>query len=73
MLGRIFGRKMDKVTEAWRNLHNEELRDLYTPPSIIRIINPRRMWWAVHVERIGGKEERVEVIGRKEATRKSKT
>jgi hypothetical protein len=40
---RIFGRKRDKVTGEWRKLHNEELRDLYSSPSIIRIIKLRRM------------------------------
>jgi hypothetical protein len=38
MLRRIFGPKRDEVTGGWRKLHNEELRDLYTSPSIIRII-----------------------------------
>jgi hypothetical protein len=26
-LRRIFGPKMDEVTEKWRKLHNEELKD----------------------------------------------
>ena len=30
MLRRIFGPKMDEVTGQWRNLHNEELSDLYS-------------------------------------------
>jgi hypothetical protein len=34
---RIFGPKRDKVTGEWRTLHNEELRDFYSSPSIIRI------------------------------------
>jgi hypothetical protein len=34
-------------------LHNEELRDLYSSPSIIRIIKSRRMIWAGHVARMG--------------------
>jgi hypothetical protein len=38
VLRRIFGPKRDEVTEEWRKLHNEELRDLYSSPSIIRII-----------------------------------
>jgi hypothetical protein len=38
------------------DLHNEELRDLYSSPSIIRIIKSRRMRWAGHVARIGEKE-----------------
>jgi hypothetical protein len=36
-------------------LHNEELRDLYSSPSIIRIIKSRRMRWASHVARLGEK------------------
>jgi hypothetical protein len=43
------------VTREWRKLHNEELRDLYSSPSIIRIIKSRRMRWASHVARIGEK------------------
>jgi hypothetical protein len=43
VLRRIFGTKRDEVTGEWRKLHNEELRDLYSSPSIIRIIKSRRM------------------------------
>jgi hypothetical protein len=43
VLRRIFGPKRDEVTGECRNLHNEELRDLYSSPSIIRIIKSRRM------------------------------
>jgi hypothetical protein len=39
VLGRIFGPKWDEVTGEWRKLHNKELHDLYSSPSIIRIIN----------------------------------
>jgi hypothetical protein len=38
VLRRIFGPKRDGVTGAWRKLHNEELHNLYSSPSIIRII-----------------------------------
>jgi hypothetical protein len=51
----IFGPKRDEVTGEWRKLHNEELHDLYSSPSIIRIIKARRMRWAGHVVRIGEK------------------
>jgi hypothetical protein len=36
-------------------LHNEELRDLYSSPSIIRIIKSRRIRSAGHVARMGEK------------------
>jgi hypothetical protein len=35
---KIFGPKRDEVTGGWRKLHNEELQNLYFPPSIIRMI-----------------------------------
>jgi hypothetical protein len=41
VLRRIFGQKRDEVTEEWRKLHNEELQNLYSSPSIIRIIKSR--------------------------------
>jgi hypothetical protein len=59
VLRRIFGPKRYEVTGEWRKLHNEELRDLYSSPSTIRIIKSRRMRRAGHVARIGGEEERV--------------
>jgi hypothetical protein len=40
---RISGPKRDEVTGGWRKLHNEELHNLYSSPSIIRIIKSRRM------------------------------
>jgi hypothetical protein len=55
VLRSIFGTKRDEVTGEWRKLHNEELRDLYSSPSIIRIIKSRRMRWADHVARMGEK------------------
>jgi hypothetical protein len=55
VLRRIFGPKRDEVTGEWRILHNEELRDLYSSPSIIRISKSRRMRWAGHIARMGVK------------------
>jgi hypothetical protein len=52
-LRKIFGPKRDEVTGEWRKLHNKELHDLYSSPSIIRIIKSRRMRWAGHVVRTG--------------------
>jgi hypothetical protein len=63
-----------KVTGGWRRLHNEELRNLYTSPSIIRMIKSRRMIWAMDVARMGemkntyrilvGKPKRKRPLGR---------
>jgi hypothetical protein len=52
VLRRIFGSKRDEVTGEWKKLHNKELRDLYSSPSIIRIIKSRRMKWACLVARM---------------------
>jgi len=43
VLRRIFGPKWDEVTGEWRKLHNEELNDLYSSPSIVRVIKSRRV------------------------------
>jgi hypothetical protein len=43
VLRRIFGSKRDEVTCGWRKLLNEELRDMYSSPSISRMIKYRRM------------------------------
>jgi hypothetical protein len=53
VLRRIFVQKVDEVIGGWRKLPNEELHNLYCPPSIIRIIKSRRMRWVGHVARMG--------------------
>jgi hypothetical protein len=67
VLRRIYGKKRDEVTEGWRKRHNEELRNLYSAPNIIRMIKSRRMRWAGHVARMGilvGKPEGKRPLGR---------
>jgi hypothetical protein len=74
VLRRIFEPKRDGVTGGWRKLHNEELHNLYSSPSIIRNMKSRRMRWAGHVARMGekrnvyrllaGKPERKRPLGR---------
>jgi hypothetical protein len=49
VLRRIFGPKRDGVTGGWRKLHNEDLHNLYSSPSVIRIIKSKRMRWAEYV------------------------
>jgi hypothetical protein len=68
VLRRIFGPKGDEVIGSWRKLNNEELHNLYSSPSIIRMIKSSRMRRAGHVARIkdfGGK------VRKKETTRKT--
>jgi len=48
-LRRICGLKTEEVTQAWRRLHNEQLHNLYTSPSIIRVIKSTKMRLARHV------------------------
>jgi hypothetical protein len=38
VLRRIFGLKRGEVKRGWRQFYNEELRDLYSSPNIIRIM-----------------------------------
>jgi hypothetical protein len=75
VLRRIFGPKRDQAIDSRKKLHNEELHNLYSSPSIIRMINSRRMRWVGHVARMWGEEECIYVIGgktrRKETTMKT--
>jgi hypothetical protein len=65
------------VTGEWRRPHNEELHDLNSSPSIIRIMKARRMRWALHVAGLGENRNMCRLfVGKsrvKEATRKTKT
>jgi hypothetical protein len=46
VLRRIFEPKRDEVVGGWRKLHNEELHDLYSSRSLIRIMKSRGIRWA---------------------------
>jgi hypothetical protein len=52
-------------------LHNEELRDLYSSPNIIRVIKSRRMRWAGHVARMGEKRNAYRLLVGKPEGRRS--
>ena len=56
VMRRIFVTKRVEVTGEWRKLHNEELNDLYSSPSIIRVIKKNRLRWAGHVARVRRRE-----------------
>jgi hypothetical protein len=62
VLRRIFGPKRGEVMGYWRKLHNEELHNLYSLPSIIRMIKSRRMTWARHVGQIGEKRNAYRIL-----------
>jgi hypothetical protein len=70
VLKRIFGPKKDNETGGWRKLHNEGLHNLYSSPSIIRIIESRRMRWAGHVSRMRDKRYACRIlVGKPEGKR----
>jgi hypothetical protein len=57
--------KRDEVTEGWRKLHNEELQNLYSSPSIIIMIKARRKRWARYVALNGEKRNEFRGLVRK--------
>jgi hypothetical protein len=70
VLRRIFGPKGDNVTRGWRKLHNEELHNLYSSASVIRMINSRWMIWAGHVARMREKRNSCRLlVGKTEGKR----
>ena len=70
VLRRVFGPRRDEVSEEWRKLHNEELRDLYSLPNIVRVVKSRRMRWAGHVVCMGeGRGVHRVLVGKPEGKR----
>jgi hypothetical protein len=59
VLRRIFVPKRDGVTGGRRKMYNEERHNLYSSPSIIRIIKSRKIRWAGHLALMVGEGERV--------------
>jgi hypothetical protein len=65
-----FGPKRDEVTGGWRKLLNEELHNLYSSRSIIRMIKSRRMRWTGQVARMGKKRNACRLfVGKPEGKR----
>ena len=46
----------------WKKLHTEELNDLYCSPIVVRVIESRRMRWAVHIARMGKRRDVYRVL-----------
>jgi len=70
VLRRVFGPRRDELTGEWRKLHNEELRDLYSLPNIVRVVKSRRMGWAEHVAHMGeGRGVHRVLVGKPEGKR----
>jgi hypothetical protein len=53
VLRNLFEPKSDEMIGGWRKLHNEELHNLHSSPSIIRMIKSRSMRWTGHAALIG--------------------
>jgi hypothetical protein len=69
VLWRMFGPKTDEVTGEWRKLHNEELNDLYSSSTVVRVITPR-LRWAEYVGRMGkGRGVHRVLVGKPEGKR----
>jgi hypothetical protein len=58
VLRKIFGPRREEGG-SWRKLHNEELHNLYSSPSIVRVIKSRRMKWVGHGGTHGGGERHI--------------
>jgi hypothetical protein len=64
----VFGPKRDEVIGVWRKLHNEALHNLYSSPSLIRMIKSRRIRWEGYIARMGRNGGRV-LVGKIEGNR----
>jgi hypothetical protein len=65
VLRRIFGPKRVEAIVDRRKLHNEQLHNLYSSPSIIRLIKSRWMRWAGHVTRVAEKGNAYRILVKK--------
>jgi hypothetical protein len=66
----ILGPRMDEVTAVWKELHNEELSNLYSSPNMVRVMTSRIMRWAGHLRRMGKRRGLYRVlVGKPEGNR----
>jgi len=61
VLRRIFERKRDEVTGEWRKIHNDELTDLFSSPSIVQVIKKDEMGGTCNT--YGGEERCIQGFG----------
>jgi hypothetical protein len=64
-----FWLKKNEGTGGWRKLHNEELHNLYSSPSITGMLKQRRMKWAGHVARMRVKKNACRILVRSQNER----
>jgi hypothetical protein len=70
VLRRMLGQNKEEVMGGWRKLDNEELHNLYSSPSIFRVIKSRKIKWARHVARMGQKRNVYRIlVGKPEGSR----
>jgi hypothetical protein len=70
----IFGPKGSEVTGGCRNMHIEEVHNLYSAPSIIRMIKSRRIRWTGLVARMVEKRKAYRMlVGKPERKTTGKT
>jgi hypothetical protein len=62
--------KRDEATGGWRKMHNEELHNLYFLPSMIRIINSKRVRWTGHVAQMEKRNAYRLLVGKSEGKKK---
>jgi hypothetical protein len=56
LLRGVFQPRREEMAGGWIRVTNEELRNLYATPNIIRVIKAGRMRWAEHIGLMGEKE-----------------
>jgi hypothetical protein len=60
VLRRIFGPRRNELKREWRKLHNDELHNVYSSSSVMRMVKSRRMGWEGHIAR---KERKLVHVG----------
>jgi hypothetical protein len=53
ILRRMFGPEMEQVAVGWRRMHTKEFHDLYSSPSVAKVMKSRRMRLVGHVACMG--------------------